>query len=81
MSKLGIAIAAILALAAASVAIWAWISLSEVKMSTFSYMGLVLGGLTTLGLAGGLMALLFYSHNKGFDDAVGRPSDDDKDRR
>lgn len=81
MSKLGIAIAAILALAAASVAIWAWITLSEVAMSASSYIGWVLGGLAILGLAGGLMALLFYSHNKGFDDAVGRPSDDDEDQR
>jgi hypothetical protein len=80
MSKLGIAIAAVLGLAAASVAIWAWISLSEVQVSMSGYIALALGGLTTLGLAGGLMALLFYSHNKGFDDAVGRPSDEDDDR-
>ncbi|MDE2166510.1 MAG: hypothetical protein KGJ66_09260 [Alphaproteobacteria bacterium] len=81
MSKLGIAVAAVLALAAASVAIWAWISLGAVQMSASGYIALVLGGVATLGLAGGLIALLFYSHNKGFDDAAGgRRIDDDKPR-
>ncbi|MDE2229443.1 MAG: hypothetical protein KGL11_10440 [Alphaproteobacteria bacterium] len=81
MSKLGIAVAAILALAAASVALWAWLSLGAVEMSAAGYIAMVLGGLATLGLGGGLMALLFYSHNKGFDDAAGGRPIDDKKRR
>ena len=80
MSKLGIAVAAILALAAASVAVWAWISLGAVEVSISGYVALVLGGLATLGLGGGLMALLFYSHNKGFDEAAGRRPTDDPER-
>lgn len=81
MSKLGIAVAAILALAAASVAVWAWISLGTVPMSASGYAALILGGLATLGLAGGLLALLFYSHNKGFDDAAGGRRADDGEPR
>jgi hypothetical protein len=80
MSKLGIAVAAILSLAAASVALWAWVALGSVPMSTNGYIAMVLGGLATLGLAGGLMALLFYSHNKGYDDAAGRSPIDDPER-
>ena len=80
MSKLGIAVAAILALAAASVAVWAWLSLGTVEMSTSGYIAMILGGLATLGLAAGLMALLFYSHNKGFDEAAGGRRDDQEPR-
>ncbi len=78
MSKLGIAVAAILALAAASVAVWAWISLGAVQMSASGYIALILGGVATLGLAGLLMALLFYSHRKGFDEAAGGRRRDDE---
>lgn len=78
MSKLGYAVAAILALSAASVAAWAWVSLGAVTVSTSGCIALVLGGLATLALAGGLMALLFYSHNKGYDDAAGGRRDDDR---
>ena len=78
MTKLGIAVATILALSAASVAVWAWISMGAVEVSTSGYIALILGGLATLGLAGALMALLFYSHAKGYDDAAGGQRDDDQ---
>ena len=79
MNKLGIAVAAVLALCTVSVAVWAWISLGSVEVSTSGYIALVLGGVATLGLAGVLIALLFYSHNKGFDDAAGgRRNGDDR---
>lgn len=80
MSKLGIAVAAVLALASASVAVWAWMSLGSVPMSASGYVALVLGGLATIGLAAGLLALLFYSHNKGFDEAAGGRRDDQERR-
>jgi len=78
MSKLGILVAAVLALAASSVAVWAWISLGEVTMSTGGYLALVLGGIATMGLGVGLMALVFYSNRKGYDEAAGAPPTDDK---
>ncbi|MGB8182989.1 MAG: hypothetical protein WCF13_11530 [Stellaceae bacterium] len=76
MTKIGVAVATILALSTASVAVWAWISLGAVEVSTSGYIALVLGGLATLGLAGALMGLLFYSHYKGYDDAAGGRRDD-----
>lgn len=78
MSKLGFAAATILALSAASVAAWAWVSLDIVTVSTSGYIALVLGGLATLALAGGLMVLLFYSHYKGYDDAAGGRRDNER---
>jgi len=77
MSKLGIAVAAILGLAAASIGIWAWVSLGQVDISTGGYVALVLGAVVTLGVGGGLMSLVFYSSRKGFDEAAGGRRDDD----
>jgi hypothetical protein len=76
MSKLGIVVAAISALAAASIGIWGWISLGHVDISTGGYLALIFGALVTFGLGGGLMALLFYSSRKGFDEAAGGQRDD-----
>lgn len=38
------------------------------RMSVWGILALVFGGLATLGLAGGLMALVFYSARRGYDD-------------
>jgi len=46
-------------------------SLGAVDMTPAGYVALILGGLGTLGLGIGLMALVFYSHRKGFDDRAG----------
>lgn len=81
MNKLGIAVAALLVLATAAVATYAWHSFSDVAMSTAGYIALIAGSLATLGLAGALIGLLFYSHAKGFDDDVGGRFTDDDDRR
>jgi hypothetical protein len=40
-------------------------------MSEGGYVALALGILGTAALAGGLMALLFYSQRRGYDDAAG----------
>lgn len=79
MNRLGIAAAVLLALATAAVAAYAWHSLSDVTMSTAGYIALIAGSLVTLGLAAGLIGLLFYSHAKGFDDEAGRRFIDDED--
>jgi uncharacterized membrane-anchored protein len=73
MSKLGIVVAALLALAAASVAVYAWIAMGAVTISAGGMISLVLGGLATLALGAGLMALVFYSNRQGYDDAAGAP--------
>lgn len=45
-------------------------------MSVHGWIALTLGTLLTLALGGGLMALLFYSARKGYDDRI-EPSDHD----
>lgn len=75
MSKVGVIVAAVLSLSVMSVAVYLWLSLGEVDVGVPGYLALIAGGLGTLGLGVGLMALVFYSHNAGFDDrAGGRPT-------
>ncbi|HUB96284.1 MAG TPA: hypothetical protein VL993_10220 [Stellaceae bacterium] len=80
MSKLGALVAGILSLCVMSVAIYLWYSIGNVDMSTGGYLALIGGGLATFGLGAGLMALVFYSNRKGFDEraggAVSRPTSD-----
>jgi hypothetical protein len=45
----------------------AWNALSGVGITGFGWMMLVLGVLVTLGVGGGMMALLFYSSRKHYD--------------
>jgi hypothetical protein len=71
MSKLGIAIAALLAIAAMGVAWQAWTALAGVQIGTAGIIAMVLGALGALALGGALMTLLFISNRRGFDDAAG----------
>jgi hypothetical protein len=71
MSKAGIAIAAILSLSMVAVAVYLWVSLGQVAMSVAGYLALIGGGLATLGLGAGLVALMFYSNRAGYDEAAG----------
>ncbi len=79
MSKLGAAIAGILALSVIAVGVDVWISLGESEMSAGGYLAMIFGALAALGLGVGLMALLFYSNRKGFDEeAAGSPPPNDR---
>jgi len=71
MSKLGLAVAALLAAAAMAVAYTAWQSLADVEMSTSGYIAMILGGVATIVVGVGLMALLFWSNRNGYDDRAG----------
>jgi peptidoglycan biosynthesis protein MviN/MurJ (putative lipid II flippase) len=74
MSKLAFVVAAALAIAAMAVAWSAWRSMADVEVGTAGMIAMVLGAVATLALAGALMALLFISNRRGFDDrAGGRP--------
>ena len=73
MSKLGLVIAALLSAAAMAVAYSAWRSLADVQMSTSGYVAMILGALATLALGVGLMALVFWSNRKGYDERAGAP--------
>jgi hypothetical protein len=60
----------LLALLAASigVAIWAWQQMGEVEISGHGLVALGLGAVVTCALGSGLMALLFFSHRRGYDE-------------
>ena len=64
--------AAVLLLCLVAVLIYGWFILRGAGLSTTAVIALCAGVLLTLLLGIGLMTLLFYSHNEGFDDDVGR---------
>ncbi len=55
----------------AAVGIYGWMSLGDVEMSAGGYVAMAIGIVGLVGLGGGLMALIFYSHRHGYDDDVG----------
>ena len=70
-SRFGLVVAGFLALSMLAVAVYLWMSLGDVDMTPAGYVALIGGGLATLGLGVGLMALVFYSNRKGFDERAG----------
>jgi hypothetical protein len=71
MSKLGYAIAAALGLAAMGVAWQAWTAMANVQIDIAGVIAMILGAVGALALGGVLMALLFISNRRGFDDEAG----------
>jgi len=61
--------------ASAAVAFWAWQEIGEVEMSTHGFVALALGALLTFALGAGLMALVFFSSRRGYDEQAHRPDD------
>ncbi len=55
-----------------AVLIYGWFTLRGAGLSIVALIALGGGVLLTLMLGIGLMSLLFYSHNEGYDDDVGR---------
>jgi hypothetical protein len=73
------AIAVVIILALVGIGVYTWQSLGHVAMDANGYLALVLGVLGTVGLGGGLMALVFFSHRYGYDDKVGGGSGKSRD--
>jgi hypothetical protein len=71
MSKLGYVIAALLGLAAMGVAWQAWTAMADVQIGVSGVIAMILGAVGALALGGVLMALLFISNRRGFDDEAG----------
>ncbi len=71
MSKLGLIVAAICSISAMAVVYSAWRALADVETGGAGLLAMILGGVAVLASGGGLMALLFWSHSKGFDDRAG----------
>jgi hypothetical protein len=61
--------------ASAGVALRAWQEIGEVEMSTHGLVALGLGAVVTFALGAGLMALVFFSNRRGYDDRAHRPDD------
>jgi hypothetical protein len=68
MTKLIVAVAVVVTLAAAGVTAYTWVSLSDVSISAAGYIALVAGSVLTLAVGAGLMFLMYYSDRAGFDD-------------
>jgi hypothetical protein len=70
-------IAVLLGLLGASigVALWAWQEIGDVEISTHGIVALTLGALVTFALGAGLMALVFFSNRRGYDERAHRPDD------
>jgi hypothetical protein len=66
------AVAGAIVLSLLVIGVYAWMALGDTSMTTSGYVAVVLGALGTIGLGGGLMALLFYSHRHGYDDRAGQ---------
>jgi len=61
-----VAVAAVLAVAAAIAGVWT--TLGDSGMSAAGWIAMGLGVLATLGLGAGLMALVFISSRRGYDE-------------
>ena len=59
--------------ATAGVMVWAWQEMGEVEISRHGLIALGLGALATFALGAGLMALVFFSSRRGYDDQAYRP--------
>ena len=54
---------------------WIWMDLWEVEISWHGWVALSLGVLMTFLVGAGLMALVFFSHRRGYDDRANRPDE------
>ena len=67
-----IAILLVLLIAVLAFAWFGWTGLSGVELPVGGYIALAAGVIATLAIGCGLMALMFYSHRHGYDEAAQR---------
>jgi hypothetical protein len=79
MKKLILLLVILILILAAS--IWGasrvWLNSEDVELGFHGYTALILGGTFSLLLGGGLMALIFFSSRRGFDDKVFSADDEE----
>lgn len=64
-----------LLLASSAVGFWVWQELGNVEISRHGWIALTLGAVATFLVGAGLMALVFFSHRRGYDERANRPGD------
>lgn len=57
------------------VAYWVWQELGQVDISWHGWLALALGAGATFLVGAGLMALVFFSSRRGYDERANRPGD------
>ena len=70
-SWIAVAVAAIAVVAVLAIVAAMWAAIGDVDISAGGWIALVLGVLVTLALGVGLMALVFISNRRGYDDPAG----------
>ena len=55
---------------------WLWVDLGEAEISGHGYVAMTLGIVLSLALGCGLMALVFFSARRGYDERVHSEDDD-----
>jgi hypothetical protein len=63
-----VAAAAVVVVAMSAVVVHRWVGIGDAQISPAGWAALVLGVLATLALGVGLMALMFFSSRRGYDD-------------
>ncbi|MGI9492714.1 MAG: hypothetical protein ACR2QF_09975 [Geminicoccaceae bacterium] len=81
--RAGLTITVLVALliASAAVAFRVWRELGDVEISGHGWLALSLGATATILVGAGLMALVFFSSRRGYDERVNRPDDGHRDER
>ena len=64
----------LLAVAVAST-VWAWRRVGEAEISGHGYVALVLGAVVAFAVGAGLMALVFFSSRRGYDEEAHRQAE------
>jgi len=65
--------AAAILLAFAGLGVYAWREFGDVELGANGYLALILGAGFTAVVGVGLMALVFFSAYRGYDDDIGKP--------
>jgi len=71
-----IAVLGAILVTAVVMAVDVWSGAGDTGMSVHGYIAMALGVVATLALGGGLMALVFFSNRRGYDDAAAGDQDD-----
>ena len=70
MTLLTVLVLGALLIAAVGVGVYVWQSIGTTEISVWGWIAMIAGSVITLAVGGGLMALVFHSARRGYDDDV-----------